>query len=97
MKLSRMISDILIGQNSVLKNDQINIINSEILTKTNYLPICKKTVAYIVSIILINDNNITQINNNDVDEDDDRGRVCLRVCGKICFFFCYTNQSFVCF
>lgn len=57
MKFARMISDILVGQNSVFNHDQIHIMNKDILKKTSYVPICKRSINYIVGIVLINDKN----------------------------------------
>lgn len=57
MKLARLISDILVGHNNVFNYDQIHIINSEHLSKSNFKPVCKENIAYIVGIVLINDKN----------------------------------------
>ena len=55
MKLMRLISDILVGHNSVFNNDQIHLINTDIQRRSKYVPVCKKTITYIVGIVLIND------------------------------------------
>ena len=48
-RLDKLISD--------LKQDQLNVINREILNRSKFIPICKRTVAYIVAVILINEKN----------------------------------------
>ena len=57
MKFQRLISDILVGHNTVFNNDQIHLINSDILERTQFKPICKRTITYIVGVVLLNNKN----------------------------------------
>ena len=56
--LPRAVSDFLYAKTSLLNpGEQLHVINAKPVAKSNFKPVCKKSVAYIVSIILLNDKN----------------------------------------
>jgi 8-oxo-dGTP pyrophosphatase MutT (NUDIX family) len=53
-RANQLLAEVLKNEANVLA-DRTHIINPEIIAKTQYVPICKETVAYIVSILLFNE------------------------------------------
>ena len=56
--MPRTVSDFLYAKTNLLNpGEQFHVINAKQVAKSSFVPVCKKSVAYIVSIILLNDKN----------------------------------------